>query len=285
MKLKKLLPFLLLSFGLWTCNLIEGKPDENKASKKMTYSYACVDSTVGETPVNKTLRKTSDIIRNFAVDEDEITDELQNQYGDEFHRDAVETKTFVIVNDAEIAGKLTTFMNELLRARVKPSNIKYSIYLLDDNQVNAFTFGGHIYVTKGMYDKCKGNDALLYSIIGHEIGHSEKGHIKKTIQEMMFSEKMFGAENGMEIFQIKKMLTASFNQRNELEADYYGTDLSYSLNQDVCSAVNFWQQMAKNENQYNKLEDFFRTHPFSGLRAQCLKDHIWTNFKKDCFAR
>ncbi len=282
--LNKVLPFILLGFGLWTCNLIEGKPEDKKLPKKMSYSYECVDSTVSESYTSKTIRKASDIIRDITVDEDRITDELQNEYGDQFHQDAIETKTFTLVNNPQISEQLTRIMNDLLRVREKPSKIKYSIYLLDDSQINAFTFGGHIYVTKGMHDKCKDNTALLYSIIGHEIGHSEKGHIKKTIQEMMFSEKVFGQENGLEIFQIKRLLTASFNQRNELEADYYGTDLTYSLNQDICSAVSFWQEMAKSENQYSKLEDFFRTHPFSALRARCLKDHIWTNFHKDCAA-
>lgn len=281
MKLHKILPFALLCFGLWTCNLIEGKQDEPQARKKMTYSYACLDSTVSEAPLNKTLRRTTDIIRDLAVDDEEITDELQSQYGAQFHQDAIETKTFTLLKDEAVTAQLNTIMNELLRVREKSSRIVYSIYLLDDSQINAFTFGGHIYVTKGMYDKCKGNDALLYSIIGHEIGHSEKGHIKKTIQEMMLSEKVFG-EGGMTVFQLKKLLTGSFNQRNELEADYYGTDLTYNVDKDVCSAVKFWMDMAKNENQYSKLEDFFRTHPFSSLRAQCLKDHITSNFKKDC---
>jgi Zn-dependent protease with chaperone function len=113
-----------------------------------------------------------------------------------------------------------------------------------------------------MYDKCGGKTALLYSIIGHEIGHSEKGHIKKTIQEMELSNKIFGGRDGGFFFTIKKMLTGSFNHRNELEADYYGIDLTYRLNQDVCSAVAFWKEMGKNENSYNKLEIFFVVTPF-----------------------
>jgi Zn-dependent protease with chaperone function len=133
-----------------------------------------------------------------------------------------------------------------------------------------------------MYNKCTENKALLYSIIGHEIGHSERGHIKKTIQEMMLSNKIFGQENGDLFLYIKKLLTGSFNQKNELEADYYGTDLTYRLDQDVCSAVTFWKEMSKAENQYSKLEDFFRTHPFSSLRARCLQEHIVKNFETAC---
>jgi Zn-dependent protease with chaperone function len=132
-----------------------------------------------------------------------------------------------------------------------------------------------------MYDKIKSNPDLLYSIIGHEIGHSEKGHIKQTIQELELSGKLFG-DNGMTYFQLKKLLAGSFNQKNELEADYYGIDLTSSLDKELCSTVSFWKEMAQSENQYSRLEDFFRTHPFSGLRAQCLQDHIQQNFGTTC---
>ena len=283
MKKSRLLPFLFLGFALWTCNLMEGKPDEEKPlPRKMEYSYACVDSTVSESELNKTIRKTTDVITNLAVRQSKITDELQNEYGDAFHQDAVETGTFKLDNDPQINARLQKVMDELLPMRENPTQIKYSIYLLADDEITAFTFGGHIYVTKAMYEKCKNDESLLYAIIGHEIGHSEKGHIKKTIQQMMLSEELFGSENGMTVFQLQKLITASFNQHNELEADYYGTDLTYKLNKDVCSAVSFWKEMAKSENAYNKVEDFFRTHPFSALRAQCLKDHIWTNFRQNC---
>lgn len=248
----------------------------------MNYSYACLDSAVTNNKTNKFARKANDVIRDLAVDDDKITDAVQTQYGEAFHNDALETKTFVLLQNDSINTQLQKAMNDLLAVRENPSAIKYAIYLLDDKQINAFTFGGRIYITKAMYDKCKGSTALLYSIIGHEIGHSERGHIKKTIQEMMLADKVFGEKNGDFFFYIKKLLTGSFNQKNELEADYYGTDLTYRLNQDVCSAVSFWKGMSKEENQYSKLEDFFRTHPFSSLRAECLQQHIEKNFGNKC---
>lgn len=274
--------FVLACAAAAGCNLVDSKTGK-PAEKKMTYSYACIDSAVSGSKTNKAISRTTSVIRNLAVGDAAVTDAVQNQYGEAFHKDAIETKTFTLLADAAVTAQLQTALNELLAERENPSKINYSIYLLDDKQINAFTFGGHIYVTRGMYDKCKGNTALLYAIIGHEIGHSEKGHIKKTIQEMMLSDRLFG-ENGDAFIFFKKLLAGSFNQKNELEADYYGTDLTYRLNQDVCSAVQFWKEMAREENQYSKLEDFFRTHPFSGLRAQCLKDHIRQNFGQSCGA-
>lgn len=272
---------IAVPLSLIACNLVDGT-GKKKTSKDMTYSYVCMDTALVNNKTAKLARKANDVITNLAVNQKAITDDVQNQYGEDFHKDALESKTFVLMDDTAAQAKLTKVMNDLLAVREAPSKITYSIYLLLDKEINAFTFGGHVYVTKAMYDKCKGSNALLYSIVGHEIGHSERGHIKKTIQEMMLSDKIFGQENGDLFLYAKKLLTGSFNQRNELEADYYGTDLTYRLNQDVCSAVTFWKEMAKEENGYSKLEDFFRDHPFSSLRAQCLQDHIKQNFGQQC---
>jgi beta-barrel assembly-enhancing protease len=275
----------LLYLGLMglagTCNLSIDN-DEKELPKNMDYSFACLDSAVGGSETSKAISNATSIIRNLAIKQKDITDSIQNDWGNAFHEDAIETKTFVLINDAAISAQLQKVMNDLLAVRESPSKIRYSIYLLADSAINAFTFGGHIYLTKAMYDKCKANTDLLYSIIGHEIGHSEKGHIKKTIQEMMIADNIFGEDKGTSAYQVMKMLTGAFNQRNELEADYYGIDLAYELGKDVCSTVNFWNELSKTENQYSKLEDLLRTHPFSSLRAKCLQNHIQTNFHKTC---
>ena len=272
-------PFLiaLTLFSLLSCES-RTQPTGGASS----YSYACLDSTVTGGRVGKGLGKAGDYLRDLAVDEASITDAVQNQYGAAFHQDVVEAKTFQLLPNAPFQAQLDRVLSDLLKVRQQPSAIDYHIYAVDDSAINAFTFGGRIYVTKAMYDKCAAEPALLYAIVGHEIGHSEKGHTRKTIQEMMLANKVFGEDNGATALQIKRLLTGAFNQRNELEADYYGTDLTYRLNQDICSAVRFWKGMSEMENSYNRLEDFFRTHPFSSLRAQCLSDHIKRNFGLAC---
>jgi predicted Zn-dependent protease len=207
---------------------------------------------------------------------------MQTAYGKEFHQKMVEDGSFKIRTNSSTQLKLNSVLKELLATRENPSKIEYAIYILQDTMVNAFTFGGRIYITDAMLKKCEHSDALLYAIVGHEIGHSEMGHIKATIQEFEISNKIFGEDNGPAFLEIKKLLTASFKQKNELEADYYGINLTNELGYDVCTAVNFWKEMASNENNYSDLEDFFRTHPFSKLRAQCLTDHIRVNFGKEC---
>lgn len=280
----KIIIFAVILTQLASCQeldrFISKKED---APEEKTYSYACLDSVVGGTRIGRTLNKAGDVIRDIAVNEDKITDELQSEYGAAFHKQmVVEEKAFKLLNDDRINNQLGAALEKLLSVRPAPSNINYAIYALADTAINAFTFGGRIYVTKGMLQKIGGNTALLYAIIGHEIGHSEEGHIKKAIQELQLTTNIFGEANAGTVLQISKMLTASFNQRAELEADYYGIELTHKLQQDVCSAVKFWREMSDKENSYNKVEDFFRSHPFSSLRAQCLQDHIMMHFKKSC---
>ena len=271
--------FIFCALAL-SCDEVNGVLNKDK-KKEITYSFACLDSTVSAKPISRKLDKASGILRDLAISKKSITDSLQVAYGKEFHEEMMADGSFKLVNNPALQQKLNTVLKDLLAVREDPSKIEYSIYILQDTTINAFTFGGRIYVTQAMLDKCSHSDALLYAIVGHEIGHSEMGHIKKTIQELELSHDIFG-ENGTTVFEIKKMLTASFNQKNELEADYYGINLTNELGYDVCTAVSFWKEMASSENRYNQLEDFFRTHPFSNLRAQCLTDHIRTNFGKDC---
>jgi predicted Zn-dependent protease len=172
-------------------------------------------------------------------------------------------------------------LNELLAQRTNPSKIKYSIYLLDDKEmVNAFTAGGKIFVTKAIIAQCK-NDDQLYGIIGHEIAHNEKGHIKKSIQELKASRAVLGdySETYMEL---KQIAGGVFNQRAEVEADYYGLGLVYTLGRNPCSLISFWHEMETKEGQYNKLEDFLRSHPYSAQRAECMRRHIAQNFRQNC---
>lgn len=273
---------LVLSFVFLGCDEVDRVLGGDKEPKEVTYSFSCLDSAVGGKPINRRLEQAGDLIRDLAVSEDKITDSVQTEYGLMFHKQMVEEGVFKIINDRALNQRLNTVLKELLDAREDPSGIRYAVYAIDDTTVNAFTFGGRIYITRAMLKKCEEHEALLYAILGHEIGHSEVGHIKATIQDLELSNKIFGEQNGATFFELKQLLTASFNQRNELEADYYGINLTNELGFDVCTAVAFWKEMASQENEYSQVEDFFRTHPFSSLRSECLTNHIRTNFGKEC---
>jgi len=278
----RIITLLIASIFVFSCNEVDQYLGNNDKNKEVTYSFACLDSALGGRPINRRISQAGDLLRDLAVSDKEITDSVQSAYGKMFHDEMVKQGGFKLINDKALNQKLNTVLNQLLAKREKPSQIRYSVYALEDTTVNAFTFGGRIYITRAMLQKTQGKDALLYAIMGHEIGHSEVGHIKSTIKELVLANNIFGERAGGTVFELKKLLTASFNQKNELEADYYGINLTNELGYDVCTAVAFWKEMASQENPYSQVEDFFRTHPFSNLRSECLSSHIRNNFGKNC---
>jgi predicted Zn-dependent protease len=284
MTMKNVFIFLfLLSF--FSCNEFPGGAEKNesqgsvrKLPPKMVYSYDCLNADSGKG--SDIWGKADNILTKVTTFNIEVSDEEQMRFGDTFLIESRKDKNFVIDSLAPVNDKLRTILNNLVQARVHATGIQYSIYLLEDTAtINAYTVGGKIFITTGMMKKCK-NDDQLYAIIGHEMGHNEKGHIKTTLKQLKASNKFFG-EWGEAFFSIKRLLTGSFNQKNELEADYYGLDLSWKLGYDICAIRSFWDEMAKGE-EHEGAFDFFRTHPYSDIRSACLVDHIRKNFQVNC---
>lgn len=254
------------------------KGKERDLPQKMEYSYECLKSDSGK--LSDTWAKADDIISKVATFNIKVSDEDQMRFGDTFLIEAKKDKNFEIDTESPVNKKLAIILDNLVKERSKPTGINYEIFLLKDSAtINAYTVGGKIFITSAMIKVCK-NDDQLYAIIGHEIGHNEKGHIKSAIKQLKASNNFFG-EWGETLVIMKRFLTGSFNQKNELEADYFGLDLSWKLGLDVCAIRSFWDDMAKKEER-NGFDNFFRTHPYSDTRSSCLVNHIQKNFKVTC---
>ncbi len=277
--------FLFLLFIFSACNEFNNDAEDSgnvaggrKLPSKMEYSYDCLSSDSGN--ISDMLGKAGNLINKVATFNIEVTDKEQMKYGDTFLIEALKDKNFVIDTTSPEIPKLQTILANLVKARVKPTDIQYQIYLVDDTAtINAYTVGGKVFITSAMLKKCSSDDQL-YAIIGHEIGHNEKGHIKSSLKQLKASNKFFG-EWGESFFAIKKLLTGSFNHKNELEADYFGLDLAWKLGYDICAIRSFWDDMAKGEER-NTINDFLNTHPYSDTRSKCLVNHIKKNFEVDC---
>ena len=280
----KIITAIILGLIIGSCKGITNSADDTELTGKerdlprnMVYSYDCIKDSGS---LSNVLNKADNIISKVSTFNIEVTDQEQVEFGEQFMKESIENKNFIIDSTDPVNNRLDTILANLVKERVKPTGITYKIYLLQDTAIiNAYTVGGKIFITKAMINKCT-NDDQLYAIIGHEIGHNEKGHIKNGIKQMKASKKFFG-EWGDMFFLAKKLLTGSFNQKNELEADYFGLDLTWKLGYDVCAIRTFWDDMAKGEER-NTILDFLRTHPYSDTRSKCLVKHIESNFKVVC---
>ena len=99
-------------------------------------------------------------------------------------------KTYRVYN-----GKpaLTAYLNRICLAITVNSprpNIYngYRVAILDSNEINAFaTSGGHIFVTRGLINAAKTEDALA-GVIAHEVAHIQLKHSIKAIKSSRISQ-------------------------------------------------------------------------------------------------
>jgi len=114
----------------------------------------------------------------------------------------------------------------------------YHVALLDSNEINAFaTSGGHIFVTRGLVNAAKTEDALA-GVIAHEVAHIQLKHSIKAIKNSRITQALLvtgtsaaGAAAGMDVKQLTDVMNESvgeivqtlvnngYSQTQEFEAD------------------------------------------------------------------
>lgn len=200
-----------------------------------------------------------------------ITDERQDEYGDVSHQQI--TREYPLMPNHPKLDLLKGLMGKLLRLRPTPTQIKYNIYVIRSEMINAFTVGGEIYVTNAMLDDVKSLDELA-CIIGHEIGHNELGQIRDQLKQLEDTQELLGEEAGTALYGIINFVSMGFNQTNEAECDLFGIDLALAAGYDPCRGIDFWNRLGKGEGDADEWENFFRSHPYSSKRANCYRSHI-----------
>lgn len=196
--------------------------------------------------------------------------ETEKAVGEMFH----EAQSYDYIEDNR-AEKLRKMMKKLVRNASRRSEISYNVFLIEDENINAWTVpGGNVYVTTGILDFIE-NDDELANVLGHEIGHNEKKHGHRHIQRNV-PATWFGDQAAV-IVNVLSNLTVAFNQYQELEADAIGIDLAKSAGYNPLKGLGFWERMAANENP-NFMEKVFRSHPYSQSRYDCGKSYIESKY-------
>jgi predicted Zn-dependent protease len=156
----------------------------------------------------------------------------------------------------------------------------YKIYVIESDEINAFTAGARIFITTGIYNFCQ-NDSELAAIIGHEISHNELGHIGKHVKRQKGASSFFGSSLGDLAYFAGRLVTMPFGQTDEGHCDLFGMDLAKSAGFLPCSTVDLWERMAENSGEKSFL-NLFSSHPYSGDRATCAKSHLKENHSLQC---
>ena len=254
-------------------------PVLKKQRTDVTYDFSCL-ANKNDARSNEAIFKFGEFTRNtqnIILNDVQITLSEEKEAGDKLLKHYKKKYTFK--NSGSEYFKLNRIMKDLVKRLANPRGIDYEIHFVDDTIMNVFTLGGHIVFFKGMYDFCE-TDSEIASIISHEISHNELGHSTLALKK----EK--AASNwgifGQIALTMESMVTTSFNQKQETEADLFGMDIMFPTLYKNCDAVKLWSRMSEKENDFNLAENFFRSHPYSQNRANCVENHLESNYNKKC---
>jgi len=139
--------------------------------------------------------------------------------------------------------ELTAYLNYICGAIVinspEPTIFNgYHVVILDSNDINAFTTsGGHIFLTRGLINIAKTEDALA-SVIAHEVAHNQLKHSLKAIKTSRVTQAFLltatagvGVITGMDANEfaealnesvgeiMQTMVNSGYSREQEYEAD------------------------------------------------------------------
>jgi hypothetical protein len=254
---------------------IEAPKPWDLKNDSITYSISCLrDSNMG----GQIIEFMSDAKnRLFNLEGVEVTLEEEQQVGEEIKAQIDANEKYS--ESPEYKGRIDGIMYKLL-AQMPQRRFNYKWFVIESEQLNAFTAGGYIFVYTGMIDFAQ-NDDELACILGHEIYHNELGHIQNKLKEIKFMQNRLGILANVAMM-ANSMLTQSFNQENEAYCDMYGLDLAVKAGYNGCAGIDLWKRMSENDEEKTLAGQLLRSHPYGIERANCTHKHIERNYHASC---
>jgi beta-barrel assembly-enhancing protease len=182
---------------------------------------------------------------------------------------------------------LTSYLNNICAAITINSPYPYiyngyHVEILDSNEINAFaTSGGHIYITLGLINAARTEDALA-GVIAHEVAHIQLKHSIKAIKNSRFTQALLvtgtaaaGTAGGMNVKQLTEALNDSFmdivqtlvsngySQDQEFDADNTALSLMTGAGYNPSGLINMLMALGSLQTDDS---GFGKTHPSPAQR-------------------
>ena len=184
--------------------------------------------------------------------------------------------------------RIQTYVNgvgQRLAVNADRQNVKYKFTALaDDKVVNAFALGnGNIYITQALLASLD-NEAELAGVLGHEVGHVNKRHINKSIEERLGASLLMDLGKsllGKSLSDKDKesvgkatdlafgLFVNGFSRAHESESDDQGVDLAVKAGYDPRGIVGVMEKFQKMEGgkEPKGIELYLRSHPLAKTRV------------------
>ncbi|MBA3016249.1 MAG: M48 family metallopeptidase [Proteobacteria bacterium] len=171
-------------------------------------------------------------------------------------------------------------LKKLTGQHVQQEGLEFDFKVYVNPEVNAFAMAdGTIRIYSGLMEMM--NDGELLFVIGHEIGHVTKDHVRKKLRIAYAAQAVrkgaaainneFGVIARSQIGGFaEKLLNAQFSQQEEREADDYGLSFLAQTGHQPAAAISALRKLATLGNNHS----FLSSHPAPGARADRLQAQL-----------
>jgi predicted Zn-dependent protease len=161
---------------------------------------------------------------------------------------------------------------------------QYHFYLIDKDELNAFTTpGGNIYFYTGLLDKLT-TDAQVASVLAHEIGHCAARHTVKKFQAALgyniigsiVLSQIGGAAQQLASLSsnaVMQIVFSSYGRKDEYEADRLGVKYMHLAGYDLDGMIKTLEVLEA-ESHGSDVPLFLRSHPYLDDRITAVKEEI-----------
>ena len=185
--------------------------------------------------------------------------------------------------DAAVSARVRRVAQRLIAQvpafRPDAKNWKWEVNTIRSDEVNAYCMaGGKIVVFSGLVTRLKLTDDELAAVIGHEIAHALREHVREQASQQQLGQLLaMGASVAGVSDQYVGLAGDAFqlyglkhSRRDETEADLIGVELAARAGYDPRASVSLWDKMAANGG--GRPPEFLSTHPSPENRQQVLRD-------------
>lgn len=147
-----------------------------------------------------------------------------------------------------------------------------NVYLVKSNQVNAFAYcGRNLVVFSKLVETCETENELL-AVIGHELGHIECDHVRKSVKKNVGISLIFSAFFGNTSSIMTEMTTNHLSRKAEREADTLSVRYLYNADIDPSGFASFMNKLLSG----TIIDDigFFSDHPATQERIDRSREQV-----------
>jgi Zn-dependent protease with chaperone function len=157
--------------------------------------------------------------------------------------------------------------------RVK--NWKWEVAVIRSPDIRMYCLpGGKIVVYGGLLDRVKLNDNEFGMLLGHEIAHAVREHVRERLGEQQAAQiesgtvpQLFGLAD-LGVFPLgigSQLFEMHYGRADETEADVIGSDIASRAGFDPRAALTLWDKLAL-ATKSDRDQGFIYVHPYTGAR-------------------